>query len=80
MLAVGKLSFPPITLTGDTGALLIDGQAPALEQTRWFPYQVLRRATAGNLGVETATRMVYEQRGVLFHIVRDEQRDRAADV
>jgi hypothetical protein len=41
----------------------------ALEQTRWFPYQVLRRATAGNLIVETATRMTYDQRGLLFHIV-----------
>src|ERR1035438_997111 len=30
VLAVGKLSFPPITLTDDTGALLIDGQAPVL--------------------------------------------------
>ena len=69
VLALGKLSFPPITLTGDTGPLLIDGQAPALEQTRWFPYQVLRRATAGNLAVETTTRMAYDQRGLLFHIV-----------
>ena len=68
VLALGKLSFPPVTLTGDTGALLVDGQAPVLEQTRWFPYQVLRRATAGSLGVETATRMTYEQRGLLFHI------------
>ncbi len=69
VLALGKLSFPPITLTGDTGALLIDGQAPVLEQTRWFPYQVLRRAAAGNLAVETATRMTCDQRGLLFHIV-----------
>jgi hypothetical protein len=68
-LALGKLSFPPITMTGDTGTLLIDGQAPALEQTRWFPYQVLRKATAGNLGVETATRMTGEKNGLLFHIV-----------
>ncbi len=69
VLAVGKLSFPPITMTGDTGALLIDGQAPLLQQTRWFPYQVVRWATAGNLRVETATRLIYEHRGLLFHIV-----------
>jgi hypothetical protein len=69
VLAVGKLSFPPITLTDDTGALLIDGQAPALKQTRWFPYQVLRTATVGSLALETATRMGCEQRGVLFHLV-----------
>ncbi len=67
-LALGKLSFPPITLTGDTGSLLIDGAAPTLEQTRWFPYQVLRKANAGNLQIETAARMTYEHRGLLFHI------------
>jgi len=69
VLAVGKLSFPPITMTDDTGALLIDGHAPVLEQTRWFPYQVLRKAAAGYLVVETATRMTYDERGLLFHIV-----------
>ena len=56
-------------MTGDTGSLLIDGQPPALEQTRWFAYQVLRRARAGSLGIETSVRMPYEQRGLLFHVV-----------
>ena len=69
VLAVGKLSFPPITMTDDTGALLLDGQAPVLEQTRWFPYQVLREAAAGKLVVETAARMTYDDRGLLFHLV-----------
>ncbi|HXC34832.1 MAG TPA: hypothetical protein VNV43_03100, partial [Candidatus Acidoferrales bacterium] len=43
-VGIGSLSFPPITMTGDTGSLLIDGQAPVLMQARWFAYQVLRRA------------------------------------
>jgi hypothetical protein len=51
----------------------------ALEQTRWFPYQVLRRATAGNLVVETATRMTYDQRGLAVSHRRDQQWHRAAD-
>ena len=67
-LAVGDLSFPPITMTGGTGDLLINDKAPALDQTRWYPYQVLRRATAGRLKIETAVRMIYEQRGLLFHV------------
>src|ERR1017187_7760832 len=66
--AIADLSFPPITLTGDTGTLLIDGKAPALDQTRWYPYQVLRKATAGNLEIATTVRMPYEQRGLLFHV------------
>ena len=69
VVGIGYLSFPPITMTGDTGSLLIDGQAPSLEQTRWFAYQVLRRARAGSLGIETAVRMPYDKRGLLFHIV-----------
>ncbi len=68
-VGIGNLSFPPITMTGDTGSLLIDGQAPALEQTQWFPYQVLRQSGAGDLGIETSVRMPYSQRGLLFHIV-----------
>jgi hypothetical protein len=67
-LSIGDLSFPPITMTGDTGALLIDGKAPVLDQAQWYPYQALRKASAGNLKIETAVRMSYEQRGVLFHI------------
>jgi hypothetical protein len=68
-VGIGSLSYPPITMTGDTGSLLIDEHSPRLEQSRWFAYQVLRRASAGSLGIETAVRMPYEARGVLFHIV-----------
>jgi hypothetical protein len=68
VLSITDLSFPPITMTGETGALIINGKASALDRTRWYPYQVLRTATAGNLGIETAVRMTYEQRGLLFHV------------
>src|ERR1700677_842340 len=34
-LAIGDLSFPPITLTSNTGSLLIDGQSPVLDLARW---------------------------------------------
>lgn len=68
VLAIGRLSFPPITLAANTGSLLVDGHAPLLEQTRWFPYQVLRRASDHKLLIETATRMAFEQPVVFFHI------------
>ena len=67
-LSVGDLSFPPITMTSNTGALLIDGKAPALDKARWFPYQVLRKSSVDSLKIDTAVRMLYEQRGLLFHI------------
>jgi len=69
ILAVGKLSFPPITMRGTTGSLFIDGKKPELEQTRWYPYQVLRKGKAENLYIETAVRMIYNHDGLLFHIV-----------
>ncbi len=68
VLALGNLSFPPITMTGDTGRLLIDDVSPTVSRTRWFPFQILRQAAAENLAIETATRLVYEQKGVLFHV------------
>ncbi len=69
ILAVGNLSYPPITMTGETGTMLIGGRAPSLEETRWYPYQVLRRGRQVNIAIETSVRMVYSQRGLLFHIV-----------
>jgi hypothetical protein len=69
VLALTNISFPPITMAHDTGALLIDGQVPKPEKVRWFPYQVLRRGTAGDLRIDSAIRMPYEARGILFHVV-----------
>lgn len=69
VLAIGNVSFPPVTMSGGTGGLLIDGKAPVLKQTRWFPYQILRKGTAGSIGVETSVRMFYTKDGFLFHVV-----------
>ncbi|MDE3059310.1 MAG: hypothetical protein KGJ59_15280, partial [Bacteroidota bacterium] len=69
VLAIGKLSFPPITMTGTTGSLAIDGVKQKFEQSQWYPYQILRKGIAGNIEVETSVRMLYDQEGLLFHIV-----------
>ncbi len=68
VLAIGNLSYPPITMSGNTGSLFIDGVKPSLEETRWYPYQILRKGKAGNISVETSVRMLYEKDGLLFHI------------
>jgi hypothetical protein len=69
MLSVGNLSFPPITMTGGTGSLRIDGKQPALQQTRWYAYGALRKGTDGRLAIETTVRMVHDQKGLLFRIL-----------
>jgi len=69
ILAIGHLSYPPVTMSGETGSLLIDNQKPEIDQARWYPYQVCRRGKAGNIKIETAVRMHARKRGLLFHIV-----------
>lgn len=69
VLSVGKLSYPPVTMTGQTGSLLLNGKSLNTTETRWFPYQVDRKASLGNIAVETSVRMVFEKRGLLFKIV-----------
>lgn len=69
VLAIGKLSYPPITMSGTTGSLFINGEKPKFEQSQWYPYQVLRKGSAGDLKVKTAVRMLYEEKGLLFQVV-----------
>jgi hypothetical protein len=69
VLSIGKLSFPPVTMSGETGSMLVNDNKPELNKVRWYPYQVLRKGKAGNLEIKTAVRMLYEQKGLLFHIV-----------
>ncbi len=68
ILAVGNLSFPPVTMSSNTGSLFINGKKPELEKTRWYPYQILRKGKQGNLSVETSVRMLHEKDGLLFRI------------
>jgi hypothetical protein len=69
LLAVGKLSFPPITMNGTTGSLFVNGEKPKLDKTRWYAYQVLRKGYGQDIRIETSTRMLDEQRGLLFHVL-----------
>ena len=73
LVSIENVSFPPITMAGETGGMSINGRRPALEETRWFPYQVLRRGTAEGIAVESSTRMPYSENGFLFHLVFSNQ-------
>jgi hypothetical protein len=68
LVGLRNLGFPPLTLSGDTGGLSIDGQAVRLDAVRWYPYQALRRGEAGGLAIQSATRLVYERRGALIRL------------
>ena len=77
LLSVTELNQPPLSLGGFTAELSIDGKAAPAQESRWYPYQVLRRTTTDRLEVVTAVRMAVEQGGVLF---RAEVRNLSAQV
>jgi hypothetical protein len=68
VLAVTNLSFPPLTMSGDTGSLTINNAPIDAQECRWYPYQVDRRAQVQGLRLETQVRMPYTRRGLLFEI------------
>jgi len=68
LVSIEDVSFPPLTMAGETGGVFVNGRQPALDETRWFPYQVLRRGTAGGVTIESSTRMVYSEQGFLFRL------------
>ena len=68
VLSVHDASFPPLVLDGSTGQLSVDGHEVKVLESRWFPYQVLRRGKQGPLEVETAVRMPFQQRGLLMRV------------
>ena len=68
LLSVSWLVIPPFSQSYHSGALYINGKIHTADQFRWYPYQALRRKWIDGLEVETTTRMVFEDNGVLFRI------------
>ena len=71
ILGTALLTLPPYSKAygGDTLNLILNGHPLDAERVRWYPYQVLRQATAGSLAVESTLRMVFEDQGVLLRLV-----------
>ena len=63
-----SLFFPPYTQGGSAGELAVDGVALAATQSRWFPYQVVRRAVRDGVMFESSIRLPFEQRGILCRL------------
>jgi hypothetical protein len=61
-------TFPPYANGGDSGVLTINGKPVTATESRWYPYQVLRRATVDGVEMESAIRMPFEQRGVFCRL------------
>ena len=57
LTAFHLLTFPPYANGGVSGGLTVDGQPVTATESRWYPYQVLRRATQNGIEMESAMRM-----------------------
>ncbi|MPZ84303.1 MAG: hypothetical protein GEV28_29465 [Actinophytocola sp.] len=68
LLSVTELTFPPLSLGGDCARLTLDGTNVQAHESRWYPYQVLRRATVGTIELRTTLRMGFEQQLVLLEL------------
>jgi len=68
LVSVSWLVIPPFSQAYHSGTLSIDGTVPIADEFRWYAYQTLRRKQLENLDVETATRMMFEDKGVLFRV------------
>jgi hypothetical protein len=68
VLAMEFIGFPPVFLSGATATLRIDGADVSASEARWYPYQALRRGTAGDVEVETTVRLLSKADGMLFRI------------
>ena len=69
LLALENIGFPPLFASGSTGWLKINGKEVNAEKMRWYPYQVLRRATvADSFEIETAVQLASAENAVLYHL------------
>ncbi len=68
LTAFEHLVFPPYSQGGGSAVLSVDGKPIVAEQSRWFPYQVLRRAAWDGVVMESAIRMPFEQQGLFCRL------------
>ena len=68
LASISWLASPPFSQAFHSGALRLNGKVPVAQRFRWYPYQAVRSGAADGLAIETVNRMVFDTRGVLWHI------------
>ncbi|WP_238008487.1 hypothetical protein KZZ52_32220 [Dactylosporangium sp. AC04546] len=61
LTSLSWLAMPPYSGGYHTGVLRVDGRTVRADRLRWAPWGVRRAGAAGDLAVETDTRLGYEQ-------------------
>ena len=65
---VHYLTFAPLTLGGRSATTYIDSKQVLTSESRWYPYQAMRRTSHDGLEITSTTRMAFEDQGVLIRI------------
>lgn len=68
LLSFLELTFPPLSLSGECASLSLNGVNVQAHESRWSPHQVLRRAVAGDITLQSTVRMGFEQPVVLLEL------------
>lgn len=78
LLSFSELTFPPLSLGGECLRLALNGINVQAHESRWYPYQVIRRATMGPIALQSTMRMAFEQQLVLIELQVTNTGDRTA--
>jgi len=77
LTSIGWLAATPFAMGYHTGTLRVDGEVLACDAFRWSAYEASRRVKKGDLRIESASRMVFEENGLLWRIqVTNEGKER----
>jgi Concanavalin A-like lectin/glucanases superfamily len=68
LLSFTELTFPPVSLGGEGATVAVNGVRVQAQHSRWYPYQVLRRAQLGAVELESALRLGFGQPLVLAEL------------
>jgi hypothetical protein len=63
------LTIAPFSQGGQSGEMLIDGHEIKATDSKWYPYQVVRRTNNNSLYIETQMRMPFNQQGLLLRAI-----------
>jgi hypothetical protein len=68
ILGVDDVGFPPIFDIVPKGTVRFDGSELKAQDIRWYPYQVLRRASTHQYAFESSVSLASQKKAVLFRL------------
>lgn len=80
LTSVSWFASAPYSGAYHTGTMRINGKTVLTDQFKWSAYGSERRAKAGELDINSATRMVFEDNGILWNVNFNNPTDEAISI